>query len=237
MSSIPKVAYRYSRLTFHRDSIEPLSPDDVFRIETPVGIFQMTKQQFQETFASVAQSHSYKSGGSYNYKQVPEKAKAFRISESEILLPRGRRTEYLPPFLQSVCSETVYKKWLHRKAVAHVKRDRKRWQIELSVSAYKQAIHSAVLEGGQHDAYTGDMLDWKLISKYDNDDSRLGRKEYKKSFGLLPTVDHAGDKPGDMNFRICSWRTNDAKSDLSLDEFLDLCRKVLRHQAQKQDFK
>jgi hypothetical protein len=26
---------------------------------------------------------------------------------------------------------------------------------------------------------------------------------------------------------ICSWRTNDAKSDLTRDEFVELCRKVI----------
>ena len=72
-------------------------------------------------------------------------------------------------------------------------------------------------------------MDWGLISKYDNDNSKTGGSRYKKRFARLPTVDHAGDAPGDMNFRICSWRTNDSKSDLTMPEFVELCRRVLRH--------
>ncbi|MCH7666911.1 MAG: hypothetical protein IH936_13415 [Acidobacteria bacterium] len=30
------------------------------------------------------------------------------------------------------------------------------------------AIHNAVLDGGDRDAYTGEKLDWSLISTYDN---------------------------------------------------------------------
>ena len=77
------------------------------------------------------------------------------------------------------------------------------------------------------DYYTGEMLNWKLISQYRNDASKNGKRQYKKGFALLPTVDHVGDGMGPANFVICSWRTNDAKSDLTCAEFEELCRKVL----------
>jgi len=44
---------------------------------------------------------------------------------------------------------------------------------------------------------------------------------------MLPSVDHIGDGKGPADFKICAWRTNDAKNDLSYDEFLELCRKVI----------
>ena len=44
---------------------------------------------------------------------------------------------------------------------------------------------------------------------------------------MLPSVDHVGDGKGAANFKICAWRTNDAKNDLSYEEFLELCRKVI----------
>jgi hypothetical protein len=54
-----------------------------------------------------------------------------------------------------------------------------------------------------------------------------GGREYKARFALLPSVDHVADGTGPADFRMCAWRTNDAKSDLSYQEFLDLCRKVV----------
>ena len=54
MTGQPKVTYSYSRLTFHRDSIEPLQKDDVFRIETPAGVFELSKGDFYQTFPNVA---------------------------------------------------------------------------------------------------------------------------------------------------------------------------------------
>jgi len=81
--------------------------------------------------------------------------------------------------------------------------------------------------GNTRDYYTGEVLNWKLISQYRNDASKNGKRAYKKGFALLPTVDHVGDGMGPANFVICSWRTNDAKSDLTSEEFEELCRKVL----------
>lgn len=152
-----------------------------------------------------------------------------------VTLGKSTRASFLvPPVLLGQCSDAVYRRWLRRKATAHVRRDRKRWKIPLSISAYKAAIHSAVAAGGDRDAYTGELLDWSLISRYNNGRSKEGGTVYKKRFALLPTVDHDGDRPGDMKFRICGWRTNDAKSDMSLRELVDLCAKVLaRHGKRK----
>src|SRR5262249_22685976 len=114
------------------------------------------------------------------------------------------------------------------KAVAHVKRDRKR-RHNCSVAAYKKAIHAAVIDSGGRDAYTGETLVWRLISKYRNKDAQKGRHEYKAKFALLPTVDHVAAGARNASFRICGWRTNDAKNDLSHKTFLDLCKMVLEH--------
>lgn len=88
-----------------------------------------------------------------------------------------------------------------------------------------------MLNGGERDAYTGEKLSWSLISTYDNEEAKKGRRSYKKGFALLPTVDHVGDGTGSPNFLICSWRTNDSKSDLDLVEFQELCRRILMRQA------
>lgn len=133
----------------------------------------------------------------------------------------------LPSFLDDVVTREAYVLWLQRKAAAHVKRDRKRGNDCASVSEYKRAIHSAVIVSQGRDAYTGEQLDWHLISTYDNDESKLGRRVYKARFALLPTVDHVGDGTGPADFKICGWRTNDAKGDLSLEDFVALCVRVL----------
>lgn len=125
------------------------------------------------------------------------------------------------------CTLDEYRKWIRRRAMAHVQRDRKRRNTVASVSSYKAAIHAAVLESNGNDAYTGEPLNWDLISKYTNDESKEGGRSYKKGFALLPTVDHVDDGLGEPNFVICSWRVNDAKNDLSFDEFVDVCRKVV----------
>ena len=90
-------------------------------------------------------------------------------------------------------------RWLQRKAQAHVNRDRRRWQKKLLVSEYKRAIHAAVLESGGRDFYTGEQLDWWLLSKYDNTKSKASGTAYKRKFAVLPTVDHANpDRDGNQ---------------------------------------
>lgn len=63
--------------------------------------------------------------------------------------------------------------------------------------------------------------------KYDNEQSNKHGRNYKKRFVMLPSVDHVGDGKGPADFKICAWRTNDAKNDLSYEELLEFCRKVI----------
>jgi hypothetical protein len=140
----------------------------------------------------------------------------------------------LPDCLMDKCDHAKYKRWLHRKAQAHVNRDRKRnGKASCTIAGYKAAIHDAVLAGGDRDFYTGEPLDWSLISTFENSAAKAGKSPYKKGFWMLPTVDHTFDEAGKQKFVICSWKLNDAKSDLSLEEFYDLCESVLRHRDAK----
>ncbi len=140
------------------------------------------------------------------------------------------RTPYeLPSFLEGVCAAEQYRKWLSRAASRHVKRDRKKGNKRATREEYKRAIHEAVLRQGQSDAYTGEALNWKLISTYDNKKAKERGRKYKKRFGDMPSVDHVGDGLGSADFCICSWRTNDCKSDLDLEEFIALCQKVVTY--------
>lgn len=134
----------------------------------------------------------------------------------------------MPSFLEHVVTPDAYERWLRRKAMAHVRRDRKRG-FACAVALYKDAIHAAVIRSGGKDAYTGETLAWNLISTYKNEDSKKGRHKYKAGLALLPTVDHVTAEATEANFRVCSWRTNDAKNDMPMTTFLELCEKVLTH--------
>lgn len=136
--------------------------------------------------------------------------------------------KYYPPI-----NQTVYKKWLQRRAQSLAKRDRKYLQSQekdprtVVVKEYKTAIHDAVCECQGKDTYTGEALDWTLLSEWDNEKAKADKRKYKKEFALLPTVDHV-DELGVAKFKICAWRTNDAKNDLSLNELIDFCKKIIK---------
>lgn len=143
------------------------------------------------------------------------------------------KNQLFPAFLDDVVSPEAYHRWICRKARAHCIRDRARGHTAASVSLYKDAIHHAVEGSMGLDAYTGEKLSWELISKYNNEESKEGKHAYKASFGLLPTVDHVSASDTAAAFKICGWRTNDAKHDLSLADFLVLCRSALEHAGYK----
>lgn len=135
----------------------------------------------------------------------------------------------LPAFLVGTIDQAAYQRWLEHKAQAHVRRDRKRGNTTAIGEAYRVAIHAAVAAGCGRDAYTGEALDWSLLSRYDNVESAEGGRTYKHGFARLPTVDHVGDGLGPADFKICGWRVNDAKHDLDMPAFLGVCRAVLEH--------
>jgi hypothetical protein len=135
----------------------------------------------------------------------------------------------LPKFLEDKITQAAYVRWLGRKSIAHKRRDKKRGNDAAVNEAYKMAIHAATADSGGFDEYTGEPLRWDLISTYDNEKSKLDRRTYKATLDLLPTVDHVGDGLGEANFKICGWRTNDAKGAMSHDDFIALCRLVVAH--------
>lgn len=89
------------------------------------------------------------------------------------------------------------------------------------------ALRSGVVASNGQGAYTGETLDWSLLSRDDNVESAEGGRSYKYGFARLPTVDHVGDGLGPADFKICGWRVNDAKHDLDMPAFLSVCRTVL----------
>ena len=137
----------------------------------------------------------------------------------------------LPDFLKARVEHADYVDWLSKKANAHAKRDKKREHTNPIVSEYRQAIHEAVIACEGKDVYTGEELEWEKMGKYRNEDSAAGTHKYKAGFALLPTIDHVEASSKTAPFKICGWRTNDAKHDLNIEEFLALCVKVLKHEG------
>lgn len=76
---ISPVTYKATRLLFRASVIEPLLPDEAFRIVTPDGTFQMTKAEFYRDFANVVASASYRENGIYHSASVPKKAFQYRV--------------------------------------------------------------------------------------------------------------------------------------------------------------
>lgn len=140
----------------------------------------------------------------------------------------GKQSYCLPQFLDGAVNRGSYVNWLQKKATAHAKRDRIRTGKHVAIAEYKRAIHKAVENSNGADWYTGEALQWSKISTYNNEQSKSGRSTYKSGLALLPTVDHVLNETGAYDFVICSWRTNDAKSDMPLSEFVSLCRRVIK---------
>jgi hypothetical protein len=69
----------------------------------------------------------------------------------------------LPAYLRRGVDQKVYERWLHRKAVVHVRRDRKRGNRTATNESYKVAIHKAVVESDGTDPYKGERLNWKVV--------------------------------------------------------------------------
>jgi hypothetical protein len=140
----------------------------------------------------------------------------------------------LPPFLEGTFTQLEYFKWLRNKAHGLLRRDKKRgkpYAAAATKSAYQQEIHEAIMDGGERDPYTGETLEWDLIKQWDS--SREQPEGYKKRFVLMPTVDHVTAE--ELKFEICSFRINEAKADLEPEEFVELCKKVVKYRPGKKE--
>ena len=118
-----------------------------------------------------------------------------------------------------------YRKMLQRKAVAVTRRDKRR-DGKYSVKEAIEAIHEAFHRCNGFDPYDGSKLDPELLGTYDNNRSKEKGAAYKREMAMLPTIDHVTAKPV-PDFEIVSWQTNDAKGDMSPDEFIAYCQRVV----------
>jgi hypothetical protein len=139
----------------------------------------------------------------------------------------------LPPFLQGVVSLKDYRDWLDHKANHLWVRDNKLkrpYAEENTKMVYKQSIHQAVLDGGEFDPYTGEKLNWGLISKKRTLKKEEFVNDYLHTYAMHPAVDHIN--PEEFGFEICSWISNESKSSMTPDEFVEFCQKVAAFRGQ-----
>jgi hypothetical protein len=145
-------------------------------------------------------------------------------------LSASKRKWRLPECLNEYAvDEDVFRKWLRRRALAHVKRDKQRGFLSASVPNYMQTILTAIEKSQGRDYYTGEKLDWSLIGLWRGTDDAEPRGQYRRKFWKLPSVDHDFTDPQNPIFHICSWRMNDSKNDQSIAEFLALAAVVREH--------
>jgi hypothetical protein len=143
--------------------------------------------------------------------------------------------KYPPPtFLPNLKSD-AYGKWLQRKAQTNVNRDRKRGNKTAKIGEYKKAIHQTLKKSNGKDYYTGKKLDWAKLNQWNNEEAKSDGRNYKKKFRNSPSVDHVGNGLGKPNFKICSWCVNDAKNDLTENEFIELCKQILEYRKRKKN--
>ena len=122
-------------------------------------------------------------------------------------------------------SDEDYSDLIRKKAVAITRRDKRR-DGKYSIKEAIEAIHQAFHRCNGFDPYDGSKLDPELLGEYDNKKSKAKGAAYKRRFAMLPTVDHVTAKPV-PDFEIVSWQTNDAKGDMSPEEFIAYCRRVV----------
>ena len=93
---------------------------------------------------------------------------------------------------------------------------------------YKEKISDNEYKGT--DYYTGEMLDWCLIGSWNNEKAKKVHG-YKCKFHNMPTLEHIDrdNLSNNLDFAICGWAVNDAKNDLSKDNFIELCKKVVAY--------
>jgi len=151
--------------------------------------------------------------------------------QSDTLLAPKPFPFLVPDVLKSKVSQATYREWLNVKASSLRKRDlrlKKPFAAATPRGVYMQKLHEAVAAAGLVDPYSGDSLRWDQIGTWDPQEAK-GNPAYKRQFALLPTADHIDPDAPMLAFEICSWVSNTAKTFLTPQEFVALCRKIVEH--------
>jgi hypothetical protein len=143
---------------------------------------------------------------------------------------------YPPPYMKDQITDSWYRRWIARKGKYIIAQDRERKRPCVkgaTAQRYKQLIHTEVLERGHYDPFTGESLRWDLVCQWDDTKAKTQDKAFFETFALLPSVDHIDPYAQEIAFEICSWRINRCKNNLTAQEFVALCRKIVVYRNSK----
>ena len=127
----------------------------------------------------------------------------------------------------------MYLKWLARESSRFFNNDMKHKIKSISRLEYKDAIHKAVLKNKDIDAFTGNLLNWKLLGKYDSKMAREHGRSYKVLYGDIPTATLINGGAGHTNISICAWKVDECKGELNFNEFSEICNAVSKNIKRK----
>ena len=138
----------------------------------------------------------------------------------------------IPEFISAFeINQKDYTRWLENKARTHYNRDKKyfgeKFNSKIKPKEYKLAIHNAVIKSDGKCFYTDEKLAWNKINKFGSLIENNKRDYDKRKYELLPTLEHIDRSVHSLNFAIVSWKVNDAKNNLNIEEFLELCKLVI----------
>jgi len=139
---------------------------------------------------------------------------------------------FLPSYLNGICTEDQFRKWLFKRAYELHLRDLRQgrpYAVRGDRVPYTKGIYTAALNAGLLDPYTGERMTWEKIKTWNSTKGKDWPDDLIKSFYLMPTVDHVDPSASVLKFQICSWRINECKSGLTPQEFIELCKKVIAH--------
>jgi hypothetical protein len=146
--------------------------------------------------------------------------------------PESPKRWFLPPYLEGRCTLEQFRRWIFSHAATLLSGDRKLgrpWALDACMGLYKQIIYAAA-QNAIYDPFTGELLQWELINKW-NPRKKDPSAHSVKKFRLLPTADHVDPASDVLDIQICSWFMNGCKGNLNPSEFVAICGKVADYAA------
>lgn len=106
------------------------------------------------------------------------------------------------------------KKWIDRQGTTSL--------MLPDAQSYFEAVYEALKDCGGKDCYTGEKLNWEITLSQKPDVSEIEKRQNRVTF------DHKnGRNLKKLEFAVCAGKTNDAKNDLPIEKFVELCIKLL----------
>ena len=134
-------------------------------------------------------------------------------------------SNYEPPIW--VKSESInYKRWLNKMANRVVKHKRK-YGESFNVKEAMDAIHQAMQLSDGIDPYDGTIMKSELIDTFMMKGCTLDANS-KKEFFRMPTIKYQSIEQT-FDFEIMSMQSNEAKGEMSHEEYLNHCRAVVNY--------